>query len=392
MGYYDDHYNEGYRQKKPKRTGYFLAGLAGVLIGALLVAFILPSTSILNRYGSDTGKESSIQQKVAYNVNSSVTEAFDKAADAVVGITNIQEASLFNQGGETGTGSGVVYKIKDGRAYIITNHHVIDGANRLEVSLSDGTKVPAKILGSDVWTDLAVISIDGRKVKTTAEFGNSDTLKPGEPAIAIGNPLGLQFSGSVTEGIISGLNRTIEIDINNDGIVDWNADVIQTDAAINPGNSGGALVNIKGQLVGINSMKIAQNEVEGIGLAIPINSVIPIIEDIEQFGEVKRPYLGVSLVPIAEVTQFHRENTFHLPATVKEGVAVVDVEKSSPAAKAGMKPYDVIIEMDGEKITDMASFRTHLYEQKKIGDKMKVTIYRDGRTIDMEVVLQGGTF
>ncbi|WP_050613495.1 S1C family serine protease [Bacillus testis] len=395
MGYYDQDYYDDSRRRRPKKSGYFWAGLAGVIIGALLVAFILPAFGYNKQVGNVANtqkKQSSIQQNVALNVSSSVTKAFDKAADAVVGITNIQEASLFNQGGEAGTGSGVVYKIADGRAYIVTNHHVIEGATKLEVSLADGTKVPAKVLGSDVWTDLAVISMDSSKVKTTAEFGNSDTLKPGEPAIAIGNPLGLQFSGSVTEGIISGLNRTIEIDINNDGIVDWNSEVIQTDAAINPGNSGGALVNIKGQVIGINSMKIAEQEVEGIGLAIPINSVIPIIEDIEQFGKVKRPYLGVSLVPIAEITQYHRENTFHLPTSVKEGVAVAEVEPASPADKAGMKPYDVIVEMDGEKIVDMASFRTHLYESKKIGDRLKVKIYRNGKAMELEVTLQGGTF
>ena len=186
-----------------------------------------------------------------------------------------------------GTGSGVIYKKAGNKAYVVTNQHVVEGATHLEVTLTDGTKIPAKLLGGDIWTDLAVLEIDTNHVKKIAEFGNSDVLKMGEPVMAIGNPLGTTFSGSVTQGIISGINRTIPVDINQDGIMDWQAEVLQTDAAINPGNSGGALINIAGQLIGINSMKIAQSAVEGIGLSIPINYAKPIISDLEQFGVVK---------------------------------------------------------------------------------------------------------
>lgn len=390
-----DDYNQDFdyapkrKHKKFNKTGYFLSGLAGVIVGALLVGFLFPNL------GNDDGNTSFVQPKnkqtMSVDITTSVTAAYKKAADAVVGITNIQEATILNQGGAAGTGSGVVYKKENGKAFIITNHHVIEGATTLEVSLTDGTKVPAKILGSDIWTDLAVIQIDAKDVKTVAEFGDSDALKPGEPVIAIGNPLGLQFSGSVTQGIISGLERTIEIDINEDGVVDWNAEVLQTDAAINPGNSGGALVNMDGQLVGINSMKIAEQAVEGIGLAIPVNAAIPIVEAIEKYGEVKRPYLGVSLLPLTDVSQYHRNQTLHLPADVKEGIAITNVEPNSPAARGGIKLYDVIVEMDGEKINDMASFRTHLYEKKKIGDKLEIKLYRNGKAQTIKVTLQGET-
>ncbi|WP_019243365.1 MULTISPECIES: S1C family serine protease [Bacillus] len=390
-----DDYNQDFdyapkrKHKKFNKTGYFLSGLAGVIVGALLVGFLFPNL------GNDDGNTSFVQPKnkqtMSVDITTSVTAAYKKAADAVVGITNIQEATILNQGGAAGTGSGVVYKKENGKAFIITNHHVIEGATTLEVSLTDGTKVPAKILGSDIWTDLAVIQIDAKDVKTVAEFGDSDALKPGEPVIAIGNPLGLQFSGSVTQGIISGLERTIEIDINEDGVVDWNAEVLQTDAAINPGNSGGALVNMDGQLVGINSMKIAEQAVEGIGLAIPVNAAIPIVEAIEKYGEVKRPYLGVSLLPLTDVSQYHRNQTLHLPADVKEGIAITNVEPNSPAARGGIKLYDVIVEMDGEKINDMASFRTHLYEKKKIGDTLEIKLYRNGKAQTIKVTLQGET-
>lgn len=397
LGYYDQDYENIPQRKKASKRGYFFSSLIGAIIGALLIGVILPAfgvldTNVTSEESKNNEGTTGIKQNVSLNVTSAVTKAYEKAGDAVVGITNIQEANIFGQGGEAGTGSGVVYKKENGKAFIVTNHHVIEGAAELEVSLADGTKVPAKVLGSDMWTDLAVIQTDAKDVKTIAEFGDSAALKAGEPVLAIGNPLGLQFSGSVTQGIISGLERTIEIDINEDGIVDWNSEVIQTDAAINPGNSGGALVNLDGQLIGINSMKIAQSAVEGIGLAIPVNSAIPIIEDIEQFGEVKRPYMGVSLAPLAEITQYHRDNTFKLPEEVKEGVAIVEVEPSSPAAKAGLKAYDVIVEMDGEKIKDMASFRTHLYEKKKIGDQLEMKIYRAGKPQKVKITLQGETF
>lgn len=388
---YEQPYDRSPRRRKSSKRGYFLSGLIGAIIGGLLVAMIVPSFGFMNGNNetNETKISNGVKQNITLDVTSSVTEAYDKAADAVVGITNIQEATIFTQGGEAGTGSGVVYKKDNGKAFIVTNHHVIESASELEVSLSDGTKIPAKVLGSDVWTDLAVIQVDASKIKTIADFGNSSTLKPGEPVLAIGNPLGLQFSGSVTQGIISGLERTIEMDINQDGIVDWNSEVIQTDTAINPGNSGGALVNLEGQVIGINSMKIAEQAVEGIGLAIPINSAIPIINDIEKYGEVKRPYLGVSLAPIEEITQYHRENTFRLPSDIKTGVAIVDVEQNSPAAKAGIKPYDVIVEMDGEPIKDLVSFRKHLYVDKKIGDELEIKFYRNGKLEKAKVTLQG---
>ena len=396
MGYYDEQdYNSRKTRIKESRKGYFWSGFIGAIIGALLFSIIYPWVTSENGQGtsnSESGSITKVEQGISLDVDTAVTGAYDIAADAVVGITNIQEASIFSTSGEAGTGSGVVYKKDNGKAYIVTNHHVIEGASTIEVTLADGTKQNAELLGSDVWTDLAVLEIEATDISTIAEFGDSDSLKPGEPIMAIGNPLGLQFSGSVTKGIISGLERTIEIDINEDGIVDWNAEVIQTDAAINPGNSGGALVNVLGQVVGINSMKIAEQSVEGIGLAIPINSVIPIIEDIEQYGEVKRPYLGVSLIPVAQITQFHRESTLQLPADVTEGVAIMEVEPSSSADQAGLKKYDVIVKMDGEDIADLASFRTHLYEEKEIGDKLEVTVYRDGKLQTITMTLQSQTF
>ncbi|CAH0344915.1 trypsin-like peptidase domain-containing protein [Bacillus sp. CECT 9360] len=396
MGYYDQDYPDRNQRNKGSRKGYFLTALAGVIIGALLVMVAFPrlgigtgtdqSTITENSSGGNSSTNGTIQN-VSLDVDTAVTEAVDKASDAVVGVTNIQQSGFWGQGqgqgqsedGEAGTGSGVVYKKEGGKAWIVTNSHVIEGANEIEVTLNDGTKIPAEIRGSDRWTDLAVIEVNSDKVKTVAEFGDSDALKLGEPVIAIGNPLGLQFSGSITQGIISGLERTIEIDINQDGEIDWNAEVLQTDAAINPGNSGGALVNLSGQVIGINSMKIAQEAVEGIGLSIPIDSVIPIINDIERYGEVRRPYMGVNLGSVEEISQYHQQNTLKLPKNVTSGVAITGVEPTSPASKAGLKEFDVIVEMDGETIKDVVALRKFLYTEKKVGDNVKITYYRNGK-------------
>ncbi|MDR7078771.1 serine protease Do [Neobacillus niacini] len=397
MGYYDDHSQERYQKKNGTRGGYFFSSIVGAIIGAMLVVISIPTLSNQGflpynvqpnqNQPAGTNKNNQgnfIQQQVTYDVNSDTTKAIDKAADAIVGINNIQTSNFWSDEtaadqGLAGTGSGVIYKRAGNKAYVVTNQHVVEGATQLEVTLNDGTKIPAKLLGGDIWTDLAVLEIDAGQVKKIAEFGNSEALKMGEPVMAIGNPLGATFSGSVTQGIISGINRTIPVDINQDGIMDWNAEVLQTDAAINPGNSGGALVNIAGQVIGINSMKIAQSAVEGIGLSIPINYAKPIIKDLEQFGVVKRPYMGVDLKSVAEIPGYYQEEALKLPRDITYGVALRQVLPNSPSAQAGLRELDVIVELDGEKIHDVIDLRKHLYQEKKIGDEMKVKYYREGK-------------
>ncbi|MFP7473290.1 trypsin-like peptidase domain-containing protein [Niallia taxi] len=387
---------EEYKRSKPqrKRRGYFFAGLVGAIIGALIIVLLLPRLSQLGilsmLQGSNSGTNySGITQGVTVDVDTDVTKAVDIAADAVVGITNLQESGFWADASESeaGTGSGVIYRKSGNAAYIVTNNHVVEGASELEVTLANGKKISAELIGSDIWTDLAVLKVSSQEITKVAEFGNSDALKSGEPVIAIGNPLGLTFSGSVTQGIVSGLDRTIPVDINNDGVADWQSEVIQTDAAINPGNSGGALVNIKGQLIGINSMKISESSVEGIGLAIPINSAIPIIEDLEQNGEVQRPYMGVELESVSDIPGYYQEEALKLPKDLTTGVAIKSVSPNSPAEKAGLKELDVIVELDGEEITDLVELRKHLYTDKKVGDKLKIKYYREGKEKTTELTL-----
>ena len=288
---------------------------------------------------------------------------------------------------EAGSGSGVIYKVENGKAFIVTNYHVIENAERLEVTLAEGVKREAELLGGDMWTDLAVIAMDAEDIDTVATFGDSDALKQGEPVLAIGNPLGLDFYGSVTQGVVSGVDRTMPIDFNKDGVADWEQEVLQTDAAINPGNSGGALVNIKGDVIGINSMKIAVAKVEGLGFAIPINAAIPIIEELEQRGEVQRPVLGVALTDLTNVPAFYQQQTLQMPKEITTGVVITNIEPGSAAAKAGAEQYDVIVEMDGEKIESASDLRKHLYTKKKIGDDLTMKVYRQGKLVELQAKL-----
>lgn len=391
LGYYDEGRTE--RNKRGGKGGYFLSGLAGIVIGAGLVVTTLPS--IVDYQNNDVSvSENELagsSEQVAIDVTTDVTQAVEKAKDAVVGITNIQASMNFfgseSTTQEAGSGSGVIYKKDGDTAFIVTNYHVIEGAQQLEVTLADGTKEPAELLGGDVWTDLAVLTISGANVEKTAQFGDSEALKIGEPVLAIGNPLGLEFSGSVTQGVVSGLERAIPVDLNGDMVNDWQAEVLQTDAAINPGNSGGALVNIAGQVIGINSMKIAESAVEGIGLSIPIDTALPIIEDLESFGEVKRPAMGVTLQNVNELPSYHQQETLKLPEDIKEGVIVEQVLTNSPAAKAGLQEYDVITALDGEPVQDVIALRKYMYNNKKEGDTVNVTYYRDGKQKETEMTL-----
>ena len=335
--------------------------------------------------------------------NSNIATVFNNSKDAVVSVINLQKSHndnpFFNntgdndnsESGETGDlqtsseGSGVIYKKDDDKAYIVTNNHVISGSDAVKVLLSDGTNIDAKVVGSDEWTDLAVLEIPSDNITTVADFADSDEVKVGQVAIAIGSPLGLDYATSVTSGIISGVDRPVDVDIDGDGTVDWTSTVIQTDAAINPGNSGGALLNDAGQVVGINSMKISSGTVEGMGFAIPSNEVVKIAAELEKDGEVKRPVLGVSMVNVNELSQSNLSQ-FNIPSDVKSGVIIGQVVSGSNAEKAGLKEYDIITKYNDTEVTDTVSLRKALYSSS-IGDKVTLTIIRDGKEQTVDVTM-----
>lgn len=338
---------------------------------------------------------------VSYKVSSDTTKAINKVSDAVVSVINYQknEASnslddLFGDNGTQGNkdnsgkeqaageGSGVIYKKDGDDAYIVTNNHVVEGASSLEIMLSNGDKVKGTLIGKDAYSDLAVIKIPSKKVTKVADFGDSSKLTVGEPAIAIGSPLGSEYANSATEGIVSSLSRKVVMQ--NDSKQTVNVNAIQTDAAINPGNSGGALINVEGQVIGINSSKIAATgssssdiSVEGMGFAIPSNDVVAIINKLEKDGTIKRPALGVQMVDLTSINA-NRISSLKLPDSVTAGVVIAQVQKSLPADLAGLKKYDVITKIGDTKVSTSTELQSALYKYN-IGDDMKVTYYRDGK-------------
>ncbi|WP_369833239.1 S1C family serine protease [Companilactobacillus pabuli] len=282
---------------------------------------------------------------------------------------------------EYSEGSGVIYAKQNGKGYIVTNNHVVSGSDSLEVILEDGTKVSAKLVGTDATTDLAVLEIDGSKVPATASFGNSDNVSPGDPVIAIGSPLGSEYATTVTQGIISATNRTVTTQDQNTGQATGEATVLQTDAAINPGNSGGPLVNAAGQIVGINSMKLASNtdgtSVEGMGFAIPSNEVVKIINQLVANGKVERPSLGIRVLDLDQITD-SSQSSLKLPDDVTKGVVVYSTTSGSVAKAAGMKKYDVIVKLGDKKVTSVADLHTALYSHS-VGDTVNIQYYRNGK-------------
>jgi serine protease Do len=378
------------QQQKQKGKGWtsFISGIAGGILVLAIVAVLVftnvisfksdaasPSTMGTDNISTTTSSNKTLATETS---TKNLTSAIQSASAAVVGVENLQQADLFSESEAAGSGSGVIYKKEDGKAYIVTNNHVVEGASSLEVTLASGETEKATLLGKDEISDLAVLEIDGTNVDTVASFGTSDDLTVGQQAIAIGNPLGSEFAGSVTQGIISGLDRSVAVDSNNDGTEDWVSEVLQTDAAINPGNSGGALINANGEVIGINSMKIAQEEVEGIGFAIPIDAAKPLINQLETSGKVERPYIGIGAVSLDQVPQASKQRTLNLPDDVTAGVVLARVVESSAAADAGLEQYDVITKIDDQDITSMVDLRSYLYSDKQIGDEVNVTYYRDG--------------
>lgn len=302
-----------------------------------------------------------------------IEEAIENTYDAVVTVESYKN----NQ--NIGSGSGFVYKTDDSKGYILTNHHVIENSDKIEVILSDNETVEVTLLGSDEYTDIAVLSIDKNKVKKVASLGDSDNISLGNTVIAIGSPMGSDYSGSITRGIISGKDRMIE----TDSII---AKVIQTDAAINPGNSGGPLVNLAGEVVGITSMKLATEEIEGMGFAIPINDVKKYVTYLEKGEEIKRPSIGISVIEASDKYSLYMSG-LSIDNSIKQGVVIAKLESGCSADKAGLKQGDIITKFDDNEISDISTLRYYLY-QHSTGDTIKVTYYRNGKeeTLDMKLI------
>lgn len=381
------------RPPKPKFPWFriiIIALIAGI-IGALIV---LGVNRLMNGDDSNSGR-SQVQQATndkGGNVldgksdkYKSVNAMIKDVSPAIVGVINMQKATSFDdllqgkstKAQEAGIGSGVIYQINNNSSYIVTNNHVIDGASQIKVQLHNGKQVEAKLVGTDAVSDIAVLKIDSQKGIKAMKFANSSKVQTGDSVFAMGNPLGLEFANSVTSGIISANERTIESNTTSGGT---KVNVLQTDAAINPGNSGGALVDVNGNLVGINSMKIAADQVEGIGFAIPSNEVRVTIEQLVKHGKVERPSIGIGLLNLSDIPDSYKKD---LKTDRDTGVYVAKVSHSSE-----LKVGDIITKVDSKKVNDDTDLRTYLYQNKKPGETVKLTVIRDGKTKDVSVTLK----
>jgi serine protease Do len=396
--------NTGDKKKRNGNVKGFASTLAAGVIGSVLTLAILPHTDYIKSFypsvenqSSNSSEQAPVAKTVsaqpsALTSNSSIADTVEKVSKAIVGIVNYQQqqqtSDIFGNSGpsssqsvESGSGSGVIFQKNNSTAYIVTNNHVVEGASKLEISLYNGEKTTAEVVGTDALTDLAVLKIDAKFVNSTAEFGNSSTLRPGDQVYAIGNPLGLDLSRTVTQGIVSATNRSISV---STSAGNWDTNVIQTDAAINPGNSGGALINPQGQVIGINSLKISESGVEGLGFAIPSNDLIPIVNKLIKSGKVDRPYLGVGLADLDQAPQVYYQN---LPKNVTKGVLVMTIDPNSAAARAGFQPKDLIVSMNGTAIANSSELRKYLYSKVSNGDEIKFEVYRDGKLMTLKAKL-----
>lgn len=362
-----------------------ISSVVSSIVTVTLFSFIMQPSALplANAAGSGGGGTQTAQAADPYD---RIIQAAAKVRPSVVSIVNHKTGSSLSME-DSALGSGVIFKKEDGKAYIMTNHHVVEGASDLEIVTVDGETHKAKLVGKDRVSDIAVLSVQDEKgIGPAAELGDSSKLQRGQTVLAIGNPLGL--GGTLTSGIVSYTDRILPVSINQDGVYDWEQNVIQTDAAINEGNSGGALADLNGKLVGINTMKISDTGVEGLGFAIPMNEVMKTVDSLLLNGKVSRPYLGVYTVdlsnPYAPLDDEQRKD-LKLPSHVDSGVVVL--EASGPASDAGMKLNDVITEFDGQKITSTLDLRKYLYDKKKIGDTIEITFYRDGNAEKVSVKL-----
>lgn len=366
--------------------------ITGAMSGAVVASLI--TLSVVGGVGNNSAKQPVTEEKVkneavastqpvredsefVYTAESdkkalSVEEIAKKAGPSIVGIscTSVVRSYFGNQESQSG-GSGIII---DSTGYVLTNYHVVEGASKVKVKLTSGNEYEAKLVGGDEKTDIAVIKIETTEPLHVATIGNSDEVEVGELAVAIGNPLAEELFGTVTAGVISGVNRTMTV-----GQRDMN--LIQTDAAISPGNSGGALINKYGEVIGINSVKLVDDAAEGLGFAIPINEAVPIVNDLKNYGYVKgRPMIGVS---VREVTpELARFNNL----LVDYGLFVMNVTEGSGAEKAGIARGDIITKINGQKVTTSEQLNK-IRDEYKAGDKVNIVVVRRGQELTLTVTL-----
>lgn len=352
-----------------------------VVILIFLTVLLIFNLISINNINSSLNNGTNTTNKSSLEISDDTTKVFKKVNQSVVTV------ALYSNNEIIGNGSGSIIEVKNNKAMILTNNHVVSSSKNTEIRVifHDKKEISAKVVGKDSISDLALLECQTNMKLTPIEIGDSDALQEGETVIAIGSPLDIEFKGTVTRGIISGVNRTLETDTNGDGVADYAMQVIQTDTTINPGNSGGPLINMAGQMVGINTSKISMESFEGMGFAIPVNDAMNIIEQLQENGEIERPKLGISYQAVSVFPDEVRLR-YNIPDNLNEGIYIIEVDNGSAAAKAGLKPDDIIFNVNGKDISSLSVFTSALFSSKK-GDVLKLKIYRDNKEKSINVSL-----
>ena len=352
--------------------GFFRKNYKYIIVfvfGVLLTVFVI---SCLGGFSSK-----SVSSSVS---DSAIGQGISNIYDATVYIENYKDKKVHV------TGTGFVYKKDSGKAYILTNYHVVANNSSLKVVLSDDKRLDATFVGGDEYLDIAVISVSSSSVKQVAKIGSSTKVILGDTVFTVGSPVGDEYRGTVTRGILSGKDRLVTVSVSG-GADDYVMRLLQTDAAMNPGNSGGPLCNASGEVIGMNSLKLVKNEVEGMGFAIPIEDIMSYVKTFEKDKSLKRPYLGISMINLSNTAAVKHYNLDKVINTkLEKGVVVESVEKRS-SSDGKLERGDIVIKLDNKSTDDMAYFRYELFKHE-VGDKITLTVERKGKLKDVIITLR----
>lgn len=372
--------NDKNNRKSKKIFGTFFLLVFSFVVGSISTLAILKWTPLLSELVGSTNTTTTIKTNgTKIYEKTSLATSVEKVYDAVVMVKAYQNNT------QSSTGTGFVYKIDSNYGYILTNQHVVSESDKVTVTMTDDQEVDGVVLGGDEYLDLAVIRIDKSNVTQVATIGSSESMSLGDVVFTVGSPLGETYRGSVTSGILSGKDRMVSVSVSNSSNSDWVMRVLQIDASINPGNSGGPLLNVNGEVIGICSMKLVDDDIEGMGFAIPIEYAMSHIDSLEKGKKIEWPVLGISMANVTDYQLLYR-NGISIDDSVKEGVVVVSISEGTGAASSDLKAGDIITKINGNKVKDYAYLRYELY-QHQAGDTIEVTYIRDKKEYTTKVKL-----
>ena len=362
------------RKKENNGFSTFMLMVLSFIVGGIAMIGIIQYTPLLDELGVDTKTSNTVVTKNETQVyeKNSLAASVEKIYDAVATVRCYTNTEL------SSTGTGFVYKTDKKYGYILTNAHVVNDQEKVTITFNNSDEeVDAEVLGKDSYLDLAVLRVDVENVTLVANIGNSEKINIGDTVFTVGAPMGYEYRGSVTSGVLSGKDRMIKVSVGKSNVEDWVMRVLQLDASINPGNSGGPLLNANGEVIGICSLKLVDDQIEGMGFAIPIEYAMNHVEQLENGEKIEWPVIGITMANVNETSTLSR-NGISLSSKIKEGVVIVSTQDESAASKAGLKKGDVITKLAGQKVKDIAYLRYELY-QHSAGDEIDITYIRNGK-------------